>query len=92
MLVVWNVVLLGSASINVAEVVLAKVSLDAGDVGFGLLVGAAGLGLTLGSLARRRLLERIGLGRVYGLGIALMALGFGCAAWRLHLASAVPAS
>ncbi|HVM69662.1 MAG TPA: MFS transporter, partial [Gaiellaceae bacterium] len=31
-LVVWNVVLLGNAAVNVAKVVLAKVSLDAGDV------------------------------------------------------------
>ena len=59
-LVVWNVVLLGNAAVNVAEVVLAKVSLDAGNFGFGVLVGASGLGLTLGSLAREPLLERFG--------------------------------
>ena len=59
-LVVWNVALLGLASINVGEIVLAKISLDAGDAGFGLLVGATGLGLTLGSLLAPRLLDRFG--------------------------------
>ena len=46
--------MLGDGAINVAEVALAKVSLDAGDVGFGVLVGAGGLGLTIGSFVVRR--------------------------------------
>ena len=79
-LVVWNVVLLGSAAVNVAEVVLAKVSLDAGNVGFGLLVGASGLGLTLGSLAASSVLDRLGVRRAYVAMIALMAIGYGVAA------------
>jgi len=79
-LVVWNVVVLGNAAVNVGEVVLAKESLDAGTVGFGLLVGAAGLGLTVGSLAAAPLLDRVGLRGGYAGGIALMALGFGTAA------------
>jgi MFS family permease len=79
-LVVWNVVLLGSAAVNVAEVVLAKVSLDAGNVGFGILVGASGLGLTLGSLAAGSVLDRLGVRRTYVAVIALMALGYGVAA------------
>ncbi|MBA2462663.1 MAG: MFS transporter [Actinobacteria bacterium] len=79
-LVVWNVALLGSASINVAEIVLAKVSLDAGDVGFGVLVGATGLGLTLGSLVAPQLLDRLGTRGAYGGSLALMGLGIGIAA------------
>ncbi|HZG36918.1 MAG TPA: MFS transporter [Gaiellaceae bacterium] len=79
-LVVWNVVLLGVAAVNVSEVVLAKVSLDAGDVGFGILVGATGLGLTLGSLAAATLLDRLGVRLAYAGGILLMASGFGVAA------------
>ena len=63
MLVVWNVVMLGNAAINVAEVVLAKVALESGNVGFGVLVGAGGLGLTLGSFASGTAVDRIGLGR-----------------------------
>jgi MFS family permease len=88
-LVVWNVVLLGSAAVNVAEVVLAKVSLDAGDVGFGILVGASGLGLTLGSLAAGALLDRLGIRRTYAAVIALMALGYGIGAVSPNLAVAV---
>ena len=88
-LVVWNVVLLGNAAVNVAEIVLAKVSLDAGDVGFGILVGASGLGLTLGSLAASPLLERVGVRGSYAASIALMAVGFGLAAVAPHLVVAV---
>jgi MFS family permease len=90
-LVVWNIVLLGSAAVNVAEVVLAKVSLDAGDLGFGILVGASGLGLTLGSLAAGTLLDRLGIGRTYAATIALMALGYGVAAVAPTLGPAVVA-
>jgi MFS family permease len=79
-LVVWNLVLLGVAAINVSEVVLAKVTLDAGDVGFGILLGATGLGLTLGSLAASTLLERLGTRFAYAAGIALMGVGFALAA------------
>ena len=90
-LVVWNVVLLGSAAVNVAEVVLAKVSLDAGDFGFGVLVGASGLGLTLGSLAAGSLLDRLGIRNTYAATIAVMALGYGVAAVAPTLAVAVVA-
>ena len=51
----------GTAAVNVAEVVVAKVSLDSGNLGFGLLVGASGLGLTLGSLWASAALERFGM-------------------------------
>ena len=76
-LVVWNVVMLGVGAINVAEVALAKVALDSGDLGFGILVGAGGLGLTVGSFFSGRLVDRLGIGRVYFYGIALMAIGYG---------------
>ena len=78
-LLVWNVVLVGNAAVNVAEIVLAKVDLDAGNVGFGVLVGASGLGLTLGSLAASPALERFGLRHLYTASIAVMALGFAAA-------------
>jgi MFS family permease len=79
-LVVWNIVTLGVGAINVAEVALAKVSLDAGNVGFGVLLGASGLGLTVGSFVSGNLVDRLGIGRVYFYGIALMAGGFAVAA------------
>ena len=90
-LVVWNVVMLGVGAINVAEVALAKVSLDAGDVGFGVLVGASGLGLTLGSFVSGRAIERLGIGRVYFYGIALMAGGYAIGALAQSIYVAVPA-
>jgi MFS family permease len=90
-LVVWNVVMLGNALINVAEVVLAKEALDSGDVGFGVLVAAGGAGLTLGSLASGTAVARIGLGRLYAIGIGLMAVGYGIAAVAPSIYVAVPA-
>lgn len=79
-LVVWNVVLLGNAAVNVSEVVLAKTDMDSGNVGFGVLVGASGLGLTVGSLLASSVLERQGLQRMYAGSIGIMALGFATAA------------
>jgi MFS family permease len=73
-LVVWSVFMLASAGINVGEVFLAKDTFDAGDFGFGLLVGATGLGLVLGSLAAGSLLDRHPLARVYPGSIFLVAL------------------
>jgi MFS family permease len=73
-LVVWSVFMLASAGINVAEVFLAKDTFDSGDFGYGLLVGATGLGLVLGSLAAGWLLDRHSLARVYPGSIYLVAL------------------
>jgi MFS family permease len=72
--------MLANAGVNVAEVVLAKVSFHAGDFGFGLLVAAAGLGLAGGSLAAGPLLERRATREVYGGSLALMAIGTALAA------------
>jgi MFS family permease len=79
-LVAWNVAMLANAGLNVAEVVLAKVSFDAGDFGFGLLVATAGLGLAAGSLAAGPLLERRRTREVYAGSLALMAVGAGLTA------------
>ena len=71
----WNLVMLALAGINVAEVVLAKEVFDGGDVGFGLMWAASGLGLLIGSLWAPRWLELRGIVFVY-VG-ALLLLGFG---------------
>ena len=89
-LVVWNVVLLGSAAINVAEVVFAKETLDAGNVGFGVIVAASGVGLALGSYLAAPSLGTIGLRRHYAGSIALMAVGWGGAALSPTIWVAVP--
>jgi MFS family permease len=90
-LLAWNLVMFGNAAINVAEVVLAKVTLDGGDFGFGVLVGAGGLGLTIGSFAAGTFVERFGVSWLYGMGIALMSLGYGIAAVAPSIFVAVPA-
>jgi MFS family permease len=79
-LVAWNIGMFANAGLNVAEVVLAKVSFHAGDFGFGLLVATAGLGLAVGSLAAGPLLERRPTREVYGGSLALMAVGAGLTA------------
>jgi MFS family permease len=66
--------------VNVAEVVLAKDALGAGNVGLGVLVAATGVGLVVGSLLAPGLIGRFGMTRVYGGSLTLMGLGFGTAA------------
>ena len=89
-LIVWNVVLLGSAAINVAEIVFAKETLDSGNVGFGILVAASGVGLAVGSYLAAPSLGVLGLRRHYAFAIALMALGWGGAALSPTIWVAVP--
>jgi MFS family permease len=79
-LLAWNVFMLASAGINVAEVFLAKDTFDAGDFGYGLLVGATGLGLVLGSLTAGPLLERHPVSRIYPGSIFLVALAIAAGA------------
>ncbi|MBA2569425.1 MAG: MFS transporter [Actinobacteria bacterium] len=90
-LLTWNVGMLGNAGVNVAEVKLAKVSFDAGDFGFGLLVGSAGLGVALGSLSAGSWVERHGAAGVYGFGLSLMAIGIAAAALAPNVWVAAPA-
>jgi MFS family permease len=74
-LTAWNVIMLASAGVNVAEVVLAKDAFGAGDFGYGLLVGATGLGLALGSLLAGALLGNRAIATVYATSIGLVAVG-----------------
>src|SRR5207244_1601542 len=43
----WNLVMLANAGVNVSEVVLAKVSFNAGSFGFGLLWAGSGVGFVV---------------------------------------------
>ncbi|MGH2999215.1 MAG: MFS transporter, partial [Gaiellaceae bacterium] len=79
-LIAWGIACLGIGGANVTEVFLAKNTFHAGDFGYGLLYGAIGGGLVLGSFAGSTLLERIGPAKTYAGGLVLMALGFGGAA------------
>lgn len=89
-LVVWNIVILGSAAINVAEVFFAKDVLDAGDIGFGAIVAASGVGLAAGSYLAAPSLGKVGLRRHYAGSIALMGVGWGIAALATSIWVAIP--
>jgi MFS family permease len=79
-LVVWNVALLGAGAVNVAEVFFAKDTLNTGDVGFGALLAASGIGLALGSFLSAPSLGKVGLRRNYVASLVLMGVGWGAAA------------
>jgi MFS family permease len=79
-LLTWNLVQVGIALVNVSEVVLAKVSFNAGDFGFGLMWTASGIGAAVGAFFASSWLERRSMTAVYGVAIALMAFGDAAAA------------
>ena len=79
-LVAWGIACFGIGAANTAEIFLAKNTFHAGDFGYGLIYGAIGGGLVLGSFAGSTLLERIGPAKTYAGGLVLMAIGFGGAA------------
>ena len=76
----WNLAMIAAGFVNVSEVVLAKVSFDAGDFGFGLLFAANGVGAVIGALLASSWIERRGMTVLYGLSIAVMAAAYLAAA------------
>ncbi len=89
-LVVWNVVVLGTAAVNVSEIFFAKDTLGAGNIGFGIMVAASGLGLVVGSYFTAPVLGKTGLRRLYVYGLMVMALGSATAALSTSIWVAVP--
>jgi MFS family permease len=79
-LIAWGIAMLATGAANVVEIFLAKHSFSAGDLGFGLLYSALGVGLVLGSFASAAVLSRLGVSRSYGMSIGLMAVGYVAAA------------
>ena len=76
----WGIASLGAGGVSVSEVFMAKDTLRAGDFGYGLIYGAIGLGLVLGSWWSSWIVKRFGIARTYGLALTMLALGFGVAA------------
>jgi MFS family permease len=87
----WSITMLSVACINVGEVVIAKSSFNAGDFGFGLLFGASGVGLAIGSFTGGMLAERREIGMLYGPAIVLAGVGYGLAAVAPNVWFATPA-
>jgi MFS family permease len=79
-LVAWNIAAFTVAAHNVAEPSLALVTFSAGSFGLGLLMGCAGIGLTVGAHLAGSWIDRRGLANVYGASLGLMALGNALAA------------
>ena len=75
-LVGWGIASFAAGAGTVTEIFLAKDTFNAGDFGYGLLLGAIGGGLVIGSFASGQVLSRYGVARVYGFGLALMAVGY----------------
>ncbi len=78
-LVAWGIASLAMGAGNTSEVFLAKNTFSSGDFGYGLLYGAIGAGLVVGSFASAPLLERFGVGVVYTTGLVTMAAGYAAA-------------
>ena len=79
-LVGWGLALSGTGAIGVSEVFMAKNTLGAGDFGYGLIYGAIGVGLVIGSFWSSAIVDAIGISRTYGLALIVMAVGFGVGA------------
>jgi MFS family permease len=83
LLITSGVVTLAGGTLNVAELALSQDDLQAGGTGLALLIGAMGVGLTIGS--------SFGAESRDALGLALVAAGMGAAALAPALALAVAA-
>jgi MFS family permease len=75
-LVAWGIASLATGAANVAEIFLAKHTFSAGDLGYGLLYSAMGIGLVVGTLFSAVVLARSGVARTYGASLTLMAMGY----------------
>ncbi len=78
-LIVWSIVMVANAGVNVGEVFLAKVSYHAGNFGFGLLWAGSGVGLVVGGLSASSLIDR-DLSTAYVRFLSIFAVGAVCAA------------
>lgn len=79
-LIGWGLALGGTGAIGVSEVFMAKNTLDGGDFGYGLLYGAIGVGLVIGSFWSANVVDRVGVAAAYGSSMLAMAVGFGIGA------------
>jgi MFS family permease len=74
-LLVWSVEMIAVACVNVGEVIIAKHSFNAGDFGYGLLFGASGVGLAIGSFFGGMIAERRPVAVLYGPAMIVGGIG-----------------
>ena len=74
-LVSWTIAQIGIGGINLAEIFLARTEYDTGNFGFGLMVGAAGVGLIVGGLWARSAAELVGMRSAYPRALLVFAAG-----------------
>lgn len=79
-LVAWGIASIATGAANAVEIFLVKHSFSAGDLGYGLLYSAMGVGLVIGSFSSAGVLARAGVARTYGGSLGLMAVGYVAAA------------
>ena len=79
-LLAWGIASIATGAANAVEIFLVKHSFSAGDLGYGLLYSAMGVGLVIGSFLSAGVLARLGVARTYGGSLGLMAVGYIAAA------------
>lgn len=74
-LITFTIVMFPASFMNVAEIALAQRTFGSGNIGFGLLWTATGVGLVVGSIAAARVTEWLGMRIVYPLSLAVFGAG-----------------
>ena len=74
-LVAWTIAQIGIGGINLAEIFLARAEYDTGNFGFGLMVGASGVGLVVGGLWARSAAQLVGMRSAYPRALLVFAVG-----------------
>jgi MFS family permease len=74
-LVAWTIAQIGIGGINLAEIFLARTDYDTGNFGFGVMVGASGVGLVIGGLWARSAAQMVGMRSAYPRALLVFAVG-----------------
>lgn len=74
-LVAWTIAQIGIGGINLSEIFLARNDYETGNFGFGLMIGAAGVGLIVGGLWARSAAQLVGMRSAYPRALLVFAAG-----------------
>jgi MFS family permease len=74
-LAAWTIAQVGIGCINLAEIFIVRRAYHSGNLGFGLMLGASGVGLIIGGLWARTASERAGIQSVYPRALLVFATG-----------------